>query len=266
MLKMGKTSEEVVSEEASKALMKIEGEASGKDILDRISSFCDANDFMLYGLMGAGIIKEKIARKRIKDYKFVIDKEKTKDIQLLRGLLFGRTGAASTQEEFNLVASFPPQGEFMAIKGFENLYPRLVRLLISAENRISMVNPFFDKEGIGKIMPYIKGVAERGVKIRIVTRPKHDASPEQETQLSQMVGELGEMCQLKRFGGAINGKPYHLHAKFMVSDSKSAYVGSANITETSLGNNVEVGIIFSGARAKSLSAFFSLMWKNSTEE
>ena len=263
---MAKISEDIVSAEASKELCKLEGEATGIKILEKISSFCDANDFMLYGLMGAGIIREISAGKKIKEYKFIVDKEKAKDINLLRGLIFGRTATPALEERFDLVASFPPQGEFTKIRGIENLYPRLCRLIISAEKNISKVNPFFDEDGISKILPYIKKAAERGVKIKIVSRPKYDANPEQEKQISQMINELGGMCQLKRFGGSINGKPYHLHAKFMISDNKSAYVGSANITETSLGNNVEVGIIFSGIKGKSLSDFFSLIWRNSSDQ
>ena len=245
----------MVSEEASKALIKIKGEVLGGKILEEISSFCDTNYFMLYGLLGAGIIKEVKSEKRIQDYKFIIDKNKASDVQLLKGLLFEGKSESQQYEKFGIVASFPPDKELSGALDVENLYPRLCRLVISADKQILMANPFFDREGIEKIMPYIKKAAERGVEIKIISRPKYDANPGQEVQIKNMLNVIGEKCQLRRFGGSIHGDPYHLHAKFMVADSKEAYVGSANITETSLGNNVEVGVIFSGTKVKALSNF-----------
>lgn len=261
---MPKTSEDVVSYEVSQILCNLDGKVSGRIILENISAFCNADDFMLYGLIGSGVLEVISQKNKIKNYSFVINKEKAKNINLLKELIFGRTIVPPLNEQFDLVASFPPKNEFDEIRRIESLYPRLCRLIISSEKNLSLVNPFFDQEGINKIIPFIKKAADRGVKIRIVSRPKYDANPEQEKQLNQMINEIGENCLCKRFGGLIKRKPYHLHAKFMIADDKSAYIGSANITDTSLGNNVEVGVIISGIQAKSLLDFFNLLWNKST--
>ena len=262
---MDKTTEDVVAKEISKALLRIEGEATGREILESISSLCDANDIMLYGLMGAGIITETAANKKISSYKFLANKERAGDVALIKSLLFGGRKKGAESPGFNLVASYPASKEFKNVEGLESLYPMLCRLIISADKQIAMANPYFDGAGIKKIMPYIKSAAERGIKMKIVSRSASDSSKEQAEMLRALISDLGESCEARQFSGRIGSKPYHLHAKFMVADSKSAYVGSANITETSLGNNVEVGVIFTGKKAKALLGFFNLVWKNSGE-
>ena len=262
---MALTSEDVVAKEVSKSLLGIEGEATGQKLLDAISSFCEANDIMLYGLMGAGIIKETAARKKIADYRFLVNKEKARDTTLIKNLLYGSRERESKKADFSLVASYPKEEEFKSVKGLESLYAMLCRLIISADKQIAMANPFFDKEGIEKMVPYLKQATERGVKAKIVSRPAYDASKEHAEQLRDLISELGENCEARQFAGSKKGKPFHLHAKFMVADNKKAYVGSANITETSLGNNVEVGVIFTGKKAEALLGFFNLVWRNSSE-
>lgn len=262
---MEKTNEEVVSKEISKALRGIDGEVAGKKILDAISSFCDANDFMLYGLMGAGMITATATRKKIRKYRFLVNKEKARDVALIKSLVFGGRKKEGENPEFSLVASYPPHGEFREVKGLESLYPMLCRLIISVDRQLVMANPFFDDTGIEKLKPYIKKAVGRGVRIKIISRESYASSKGQIIRLKDLVSELGEHCEYRVFGGALRGKPFYLHAKFMVADTKRAYVGSANITETSLGNNVEVGVIFTGKQAKSLLNFFNLVWKNSSE-
>jgi phosphatidylserine/phosphatidylglycerophosphate/cardiolipin synthase-like enzyme len=261
---MKRLKDDILSEAASKALLGIGGEATGQEILNEISGFCETSDFMIYGLLGAGIIKQTAARRRIRDYKFLVNEDKASDIPLIKSLLFGGKGGKGNQE-VKLVASFPPGKGFNKAEGLESLYPLLCRLVISANEQIALVNPFFDKEGTKKVMPYLKKASERGVKIRIISRPVHDASKRQERQLKALSNKLGNRCEVRRFGGLIEGKPFYLHAKFMVGDNKMAYVGSANITETSLGNNVEVGVIVGGKNAEALLKFFNIIWEGSSK-
>lgn len=52
-----------------------------------------------------------------------------------------------------------------------------------------------------------------------------------------------------------------LHAKAIIRDGESAFVGSFNYTKNSLERNREVGLFVSGELAKSISQAFESDWK-----
>lgn len=54
-----------------------------------------------------------------------------------------------------------------------------------------------------------------------------------------------------------------LHAKSIIRDAKSAFVGSFNYTKNSLENNRELSLFISGEVVKSISQSFESDWKQS---
>jgi len=257
--------EDVLAREISNALLNAGKEFSGKEIIQIISQYIEADDSTIYALLGAGIISVAEAKTKIGNYIFSTDRNKAKDIKLLKSLIFGGQRRRD-MPIFEVVASYPSHGSyggFNKIVGIESLYPMLCRLIIKADKQILMANPFFDKLGVEKVLPYIKKAVERGVKIKIVSRSPRGGSAKSWRGIEDEIKEIGENCKVRHFGGTIGGKRFYLHAKFMVADEKMAYVGSANITETSLGNNVEVGVIFTGEKVKHLIDFFNVIWKHS---
>jgi len=258
---------DVLSREISEILLNLDQKTSGREIITSLSGFCHADEATLYALLGAGVIKTASAKRKISDYIFSIDKNKAKNIGLLKSLLF------SGQKEpdlpiFELVASYPSHGgygEISRINGVESLYPMLCRLIITADRQILMANPFFDEAGADKILPYIKGAADRGVNIKIVSRSPREGGARLWRKLENEIKEMGENCEVRYFGGFKGRRRFYLHAKFMVADGTMAYVGSANITKTSLGDNAEVGIIFGGRKVSALGNFFKLLWDNSSQ-
>lgn len=52
-----------------------------------------------------------------------------------------------------------------------------------------------------------------------------------------------------------------LHAKVIIRDAESAFVGSFNYTKNSLEKNREVGLFISGEIVKSISQAFASDWK-----
>jgi len=253
----------LISNEVSKSLLRLDSPLSGLEILSAISKYSNAEDAMLYALMGAGIIKANKSGKTIRDYEFLIDKKKVKSRDLMNSLIFERKSEKMSESKFKLVAGFPAEKEFTDLKGLESLYPMLCRLIISAESQIFMANPFFDNSGIRKILPYLIKASERGVKLKIISRKPRRNERGQNNKLESIVNKLGKKCEVRCFGGSLHGKPYFLHAKFLISDDKMAYIGSANITETSLGNNIEIGAIVENECVKSLKKFFELVWEKS---
>lgn len=92
----------------------------------------------------------------------------------------------------------------------------------------------------------LAAAAERGVRVRLVT------SPDIDPVATRMLTELAERGVEVR----LVSTPY-IHAKAIVVDAKRAFVGSQNLTATSLDENREIGLIFAdpAAVARLLRAF-----------
>lgn len=217
-------------------------ESSGTDILESLEEICEANDSHLYALMNEQIIRPVKLAKRIKDYKFRAVEENISDKQKL-SRIFGET---ISQSEFAIIASYPP-GKLRGYQEIEQLYPRICRLILSAKKNLLLINPYFDEKGLDRVLPYLVQASNKGVKIRMVSRKGDESNFFFETIKRKIKNNL----EIKEFGGS----GYFLHAKCIIADDKSAYIGSANITATSLGSNLELGVLFSGIKVKSLVQF-----------
>jgi phosphatidylserine/phosphatidylglycerophosphate/cardiolipin synthase-like enzyme len=86
-------------------------------------------------------------------------------------------------------------------------------------------------------MTAVKAAIDRGVEVRIVMTQAYG-----EDLLTEPVGELA------RYGAELHtlASPY-IHAKLLLVDGSSAFVGSQNYTSTSMDQNREVGIVIHGA-------------------
>ena len=67
--------------------------------------------------------------------------------------------------------------------------------------------------------------------------------------------------EVKSFYGNQGTLTYSTHAKFMIFDKKSAYVGSANLTRRSLSANVELGLIIFDIKVHTLIEIFEKIWE-----
>jgi len=56
---------------------------------------------------------------------------------------------------------------------------------------------------------------------------------------------------------------FAVHSKLLISDDSECYIGSANITATSLYSNFETGIIFNGKEVCKAKALFNSLWQAS---
>lgn len=92
------------------------------------------------------------------------------------------------------------------------------------------------------------GMAKHGLRVRVLL-PK-GASPPDVSRL-----ELGGVRVREPV------RPY-IHAKVIVVDGREAFVGSENLSSTSLDRNREVGILIRGASVRVCQARFARDWKN----
>lgn len=260
---MKEASKESIANSIIRSLLKNKSAIDGRTILDLLSIYFDVDDAVLYSLLEKEIIIKVKSGKTLGSYKFLINEQKLNDTSLLKPILFSED-RRTNNFDFKLVASYQDYEELYNINDFENLYPMICRLIINSEKQLIMVNPFYDDKGIDMIMPYFKSASDRGVDIKIVSRRfnKTDKKDRSYIEYLNSFNNGLKHCTIRQFGGYIDNKPFHLHAKFMIADDKMAYLGSANMTEYSLGNNTEIGVIFTGEKVRPLINFFNLIWDN----
>jgi phosphatidylserine/phosphatidylglycerophosphate/cardiolipin synthase-like enzyme len=221
---------------------------TGKQIARFLKKNAGINDKnVLFYLNIEGAIKTLKPANDIHDYEFSIDKEVMKNVDL-------SLYAQKQQDDFYLIASAPPHIPLSKFRGIKPLYSELIGLIVNAEKEICIANPFFDKDSLKKIIPSVNAAFKRNINVKLLLRSDINNKPQQNF-LSMLKGNY----QAREFGG----DGYYLHAKFIISDIRKAYVGSANLTKHSLGKNFELGVIFSGQKVRSMKSLFDAVWNSS---
>ncbi len=200
----------------------------------------------IYSLLSHGVLKPYASGEEIQDHKFWINLTDMPPLPKQR--------PEQILENPTIVATIPFK-EFAPIRGLKSLYAELCRLIIGSIDEISIINPFFDRDGREKIITYLEGALDRGVTVRIISRGKVGGQARTFIRPLKSRGEEGvEVRMLPR------GRENAVHAKLLIADSKSAYVGSANLTGRSLAYNLELGVILKGNAASILNNIFDQLW------
>lgn len=142
----------------------------------------------------------------------------------------------------------------------------ITQLFAQAEKKVVISAPFLQTgTGLsgGSLKTSLDSALGRGVDVDVVSTRRglktlsDFPSPPSSGQYVKL-GRLRLFCpegedeQKKRLGS---------HAKFCISDSKSAYIGSANLTSPGLEGNLEIGVMVKGEVAEQLQRF----WRHALE-
>ena len=132
---------------------------------------------------------------------------------------------------------------------FENTVDVFMSMAISAIERFAVMTPFLDALGAKQLLELFRRVST-GVSKVLIVRYMHGAPP------LPLVGIKDELRELN-----VRVFDYWLprpgsdgyetfHAKVILKDSNAAYVGSANMTETSFFYSMEMGLLVKGQAAR----------------
>jgi cardiolipin synthase A/B len=119
----------------------------------------------------------------------------------------------------------------------------LLGLVNSATTSIDMEAEEIDESGSDtetKIFDALTAKAKSGVTVRLVLEDSDEST--QTTAVNDLIAAGGQVR-----GYAYGGNALDIHAKALVVDGTSAYVGSENFTGGSLGYNRELGVYFNEA-------------------
>jgi phosphatidylserine/phosphatidylglycerophosphate/cardiolipin synthase-like enzyme len=219
----------------------------------------------LYNLINEKVIIKQEVSQSIEEYIFSFDIinfnnyfcSQKQAVEILKDLdkQFDRK---NNLESFELVATLPSIFFEEEIPEVYSIYPSIKRVIINTKKQLWIVNPFFDSFGIEYLIPPLCSVAEREVNIKIITRNILDEETDDKLYetVAKLVNKLDErnllnLLEIRSFfkrNESTGKQEYALHSKVILSDKTSCYLGSANVTETSLKYNFELGVIIQGPK------------------
>jgi len=153
--------------------------------------------------------------------------------------------------------SLPP-----ALRGALLELDHFVRALCSAAtSELILVAPYLSSAGLESLRAPIARSAQRGAWIRLVTGDLDRRNgPNQKALRTLVTGIDGQMIKRRlRVLTATEKLPALIHAKLILADQKQGYLGSANLSQSALDRNFELGVALSPAQVKSLHALLALL-------
>lgn len=218
------------------------------------------------GLVLCGVAEQESAGATFSDYSFVIDTRVA--AQILRDQLVARAAIDTTtadssnpDDTVELAATFPPEFEQIEAVSVVAISDELRQLFFDAEESVRIANPYFDPDET--VIRDIAALAARGVETRLLTRETDSGTRGLATTLNRIHGIISdsqrELFTVRDFferDAETGQQAFATHAKVAIADEKLCYIGSANLTRTSLSSNFELGVILRGELATDAARIF----------
>lgn len=167
------------------------------------------------------------------------------------------TAASNTvSQSFDLVCTLPSRDPSFATYdpvdfGMRQITSQLLSLCREADDFIYLVSPYLEVRGIDWLVPGLEGALERGVDVTLISRELEQGEPNNraiETLVDIATGLDGELAVYDYYEpDPDSDRPlYTLHAKVLLADAQTAYLGSANFTNYGFSENLEIGVVVEG--------------------
>jgi phosphatidylserine/phosphatidylglycerophosphate/cardiolipin synthase-like enzyme len=156
----------------------------------------------------------------------------------------GKSAEAAERAAAKVIWTFPPQ---LTVDGIarDGYLCAVLEMIASATATLTLVSPYLEPRGIGRLHEEILGAVHRGVAVSILTHDADDlsslASASLETLRRDSVG-VSRAGSFTVFTASMMPQAL-LHLKIVLADDVRAVLGSANVTAKGLGANLEAGVI-----------------------
>jgi phosphatidylserine/phosphatidylglycerophosphate/cardiolipin synthase-like enzyme len=208
------------------------------------------------GLRQAGVAVEVSPGKTYADYTFEVDTHPAIDFldqQLVAKLALERAAEeASQRTDVRLVVGLPPhiRPDVLDEPEVTRLGPRLRSMLFDADRTVRIANPYFDTSE--SVISDLASLPSRGIDTRILTR-EYGSNPTTREALEAVVAAadpaaLSNLAVRDLYARDVDtgDHAYAIHAKAVISDNRRCYIGSANLMQTGLSANFELGVLLEG--------------------
>ena len=159
------------------------------------------------------------------------------------------------EERFELLANVPEIWSSSSTQKIKNLVDAWATLFKNSQSEIYIINPYWSEHAINILIQRIKGVVLKGIQITIITRYIKKGSSEDMSleRFVKFISSCGAKVNIRSPQAYIDGIHTPLiHAKVLISDNNTDYVGSANISQNGFLNSFEVGVIVEGSSVVNL--------------
>jgi hypothetical protein len=154
-----------------------------------------------------------------------------------------------------LCVSLPPNlsatAECVIHESSTDLRSNLLDVVASAKKSLIVASPFWDAGTTAELVALARKKLASGVHVSVLGRFSHDLPPEVRSQLSKISNTPG--CTILSWFEGVGTETQTFHFKAVSADhGQQGYLGSANMTVSSLRSRMELGVILSGAAALQL--------------
>lgn len=166
----------------------------------------------------------------------------------------GSHSSQTGQDEFvEFVATLPGGFEPTSsrVRSIPDIASTIRNQVFDADSSVRIANPYFDPSL--ELVSDLASLPQRGVETKLLTRETADEEGDTRTTLNKMWNLIDEdhrdnfeVRDLYRWDEKQGSQAFATHAKIVIVDDRICYVGSANLTDTSLSTNFEFGVVVEG--------------------
>ena len=162
----------------------------------------------------------------------------------------GRSSQADQDDVVEFVATLPGGFEPTSaqVRSIPDIASTIRNQVFDADSSVRIANPYFDPSL--ELVSDLASLPRRGVKTQLLTRETADEEGDTRTTLNKMWDLIDEQHRdnfkvrdLYRWDEKQGSQAFATHAKIVIVDERVCYVGSANLTDTSLSTNFEFGVV-----------------------
>lgn len=228
------------------------------------------------GLVLSGVATQEEYSGSFADYSFRVQCEEAARVlenqRIARAAIdeIGVEDETFSDESAELTATFPPGIDGDGITRVRTLSSDLRNLCFDADTVVRIANPYFDPNP--SIVGDIAGLSNRGIETRILTRETASASRDLVSALNGIYGEIEpanrhqlQVRDLYKRHDETGRQAYATHAKVAITDRDVCYIGSANLTPTSLSDNFELGVLLRGENVEIAADVFDTVFEFARE-
>jgi len=144
-----------------------------------------------------------------------------------------------------------------------SLIQKIADLINTCQSTLLIVNPYWSQEGINQLKTRITNHRLENREVTILLPSKLDT--ENQLGLDAFVNfleQLGFKIIKKTPQNLSDGSVPFVHAKVVITDSRLAYIGSANMSLNGFRKSIEAGVVLEGSPAKHLQQWFKNLSNN----
>lgn len=173
-------------------------------------------------------------------------------------------------DAFKFVATLPGGFEPASaqVRSIPDIGSTIRNQVFDADSSVRIANPYFDPSL--ELVSDLASLPRRGVETQVLTRETADEEGDTRTTLNKMWNLIDEdhrdnfeVRDLYRWDESQGSQAFATHAKVVIVDDRVCYVGSANLTDTSLSTNFEFGAVVEGDIVEEAATVFNEVFEYS---